>query len=234
MTMLRYPFSALITDYALGVMSTAICLVIVVTAGGTGILGGLFIALTLLCLAYTIRTVLQHRTVIGVDDQGITRDLFGRTRRIDWSRLQGLSLRYYPRKRAKKKGMGSVLGRLGRRGFENRPSEEDRPRSPFADGWMELTLRGDDRQRVTIESSLPQFFELTERAAQAARDNDIELDPVSDDNLQALSSIPPELRTHDPFTLATDRPATTGARTTIAAAKSSDASRHGSNSQAGS
>ena len=57
---------------------------------------------------------------------------------------------------------------------------------------------------------------------------------IVDDNLQALSSIPPELRTHDPFALATDRPATTGARTTITAAKSSDASRHGSNSQAGS
>src|SRR6185369_2500440 len=193
MTILRYPFSALFTDYALGISSTIICLVIVITAGGTSPLGWMFIALTLLSLAYTIRTVLQQQTIISVDEQGISRSLFGSVRRIDWSRLQGLSLRYYPRKRPKKKGMGSVLGRLGRRGFEDSAMAEDRPRSPFADGWLELTLRGSDRQRVTLESALPQFFTLTERAAQAARENGIELDPVSDDNLQALASLPAHL-----------------------------------------
>lgn len=196
MMTVRYPISALIADYALGISSTVICLVMVITSGGTGKLGLMFIALTLCCLAYTIRTVLQHKSVFDLDDQGITRTLFGSVRRIDWGHLQSLSLRYYPRKRAKKKGSSSVLGWLGRRGFDEKPMATDQKRSPFADGWMELTLRGRNKQRMTVESSLPHFIALTDRAAAAARANGLELDPVSDDNLQSLINLPEKFRSN--------------------------------------
>lgn len=193
MTTLRYPLSALFLDYALGLAGTAICLVMIITSGWPSHVIWLFIALTLCCLAYTMRTVLQHRTVIGVDDNGITRTLFGSDRRIDWDHLTGLSLRYYARRRQqKKKGIGSVLGRLGRGGFEDR-QESEQPRSPLAEGWMVLTLRNRDKQRITIDSGLPQFFALTERAANAARQNSVEFDPVTDDNLRALASLPADL-----------------------------------------
>ena len=199
MTTLRYPLSALFMDYALGLAGTAICLVMIITSGWTSHIIWLFIALTLCCLAYTMRTALQHRTVIGVDDNGITRTLFGSDRRIDWDHLAGLSLRYYPRRRQqKKKGMGGVLGRLGRGGFEDK-QESDRARSPLADGWMVLTLRGQSRQRVTIDSGLPQFFALTARAADAARQNAVDLDPVTDDNLRALASLPADLLSPAPM-----------------------------------
>jgi len=194
MTTLRYPLSALFMDYALGLAGTAICLVMIITSGWSSHIVWLFIALTLCCLAYTMRTVLQHRTVIGVDDNGIVRTLFGSDRRIDWDHLAGLSLRYYPRRRQKKKkGFGSVLGRLGRGGFEDRATETDQPRSPLADGWMVLTLRDRQKQRIAIDSGLPYFFTLAERAATAARNNGLELDPVTDDNLQALANLPADL-----------------------------------------
>ena len=203
MTTLRYPLSALFMDYALGLAGTAICLVMIITSGWTSHIIWLFIALTLCCLAYTMRTALQHRTVIGVDDNGITRTLFGSDRRIDWDHLAGLSLRYYPRRRAKKKGFGSVLGRIGRRGFDDRDRKDDRgsrddrgpdrPASPLSDGWLVLNLRDAARTRISLESGLPQFFALTERAAAAARRNGVEIDPVSDDNLRVLASLPPEV-----------------------------------------
>ena len=133
MTTLRYPLSALFMDYALGLAGTAICLVMIITSGWTSHIIWLFIALTLCCLAYTMRTALQHRTVIGVDDNGITRTLFGSDRRIDWDHLAGLSLRYYPRRRQqKKKGMGGVLGRLGRGGFFRPQFQEIPQRQPQA------------------------------------------------------------------------------------------------------
>jgi hypothetical protein len=197
MTTLRYPLSALLTDYALGFAGTAICLVMIITSGWTSHIIWLFIALTLCCVVYTMRTILQHRTIIGVDEGGITRTLFGSDRRIDWDRLAGLSLRYYPRRRQKKKGMGGVLGRLGRVGFSgsgaDRQGESDQPRSPLADGWMVLTLRDDKKQRITIDSGLPHFFALSEHAAKAARQRNLDIDPVTDDNLQALASLPADL-----------------------------------------
>ena len=194
MTILRYPLSALIGDYAIGLSGTAICVVMLVTAGWGGKLIWLFLALTLCCLAYTIRTVLQHRTIFEVDDRGIARILLGKTRRIDWGELQNMSLRYYPRRRAKKKGMGSVLGRIGRRSLDERVAREERPASPLQEGWMVLKLGNRAKQSIVLESGLPNFFALAERAAQAAHDNNVALDPVSDDNLRALASLPPEFR----------------------------------------
>jgi len=203
MTVLRYPLSALVADYAIGLSGTAICIVMLVTSGWTSKLFWLFLALTLCCLAYTIRTVLQHRTVFQVDENGVSRLLFGAERRVEWNSLSGLSLRYYPRRRAKKKGFGSVLGRIGRRGFDDRDRRDDRgsrddrgpdrPASPLSDGWLVLNLRDAARTRISLESGLPQFFALTERAAAAARRNGVEIDPVSDDNLRVLASLPPEV-----------------------------------------
>lgn len=195
MTRLRYPFSAVFTDYAIGLSGTVIAAVMTVTTGWSGHLFWPFLALTVCCLAYTIRTVLQHRTIFEIDETGISRLLMGRIRRIEWNEITRLSLRYYPRRRAKKKGMGSVLGRIGRRGFEDdRASHETRPSSPLDDGWLVLKLRGAAGQHMTLESGLPDFFRLTERAAAAARDKGVEIDPVSDDNLRALASLPPEFR----------------------------------------
>ncbi len=193
MKTLRYPLSALLGDYARGILGSTICLVIVITYDWTNRLIWLFIALTALFLVYTIRTAIKQKTIIQVDDGGITSTLFGSKRRIDWDRLKALSLRYYAPRRAKKKGLGSVLGRLGGRGYDDKQAGDNQPKSPFADGWMDLVLRDQDHRRIVIDSALPQFFALTNRAVSAARQNGLEIDAVTDDNLRVLADLPDDL-----------------------------------------
>ncbi|HEX9449599.1 MAG TPA: hypothetical protein VF920_16555 [Dongiaceae bacterium] len=193
MKTLRYPLSALLGDYARGILGSTICLVIVITYDWTNRLIWLFIALTALFLVYTIRTAIKQKTIIQVDDGGITSTLFGSKRRIDWDRLKALSLRYYAPRRAKKKGLGSVLGRLGGRGYDDKQAGDNQPKSPFADGWMELVLRDQDHHRIVIDSALPQFLTLTNRAVSAARQNGLEIDAVTDDNLRVLADLPDDL-----------------------------------------
>ncbi len=201
MTRLRYPFSALMGDYLRGLAGLVISLVILVTYDSGNRLIWIFVGLTLLFLAYTIRTVLRHSTVVELDETGLTLSQVGRrARRIDWSRLDRLSLRYYASRKNKKKGFGSLLGRIGlgsdsrgsdSRGPENReadgPDAAEEGRLP-GDGWMELTLRAAG-QPVTIDSALPQFDLLLQRADEAAKANGIELDPITSDNLAALSAL---------------------------------------------
>jgi hypothetical protein len=193
MKTLRYPFSALLGDYARGLLGAGICFVIVVTNDWTGKVIWLFIALTLAFLAYTIWTGMKQKTVIELDESGITSKLFGAGRRIDWDRLKALSLRYYAPRRAKKKGLGSVLGRLGGRGYDNTQAREEPSKSPFADGWMELALRDLDDHRIVVDSNLQHFFALTNRAVDAAKHNGLEIDPITDENLRVLAGLPDEL-----------------------------------------
>jgi hypothetical protein len=193
MKTLRYPFSALLGDYARGLLGAGICFVIVITNDWTGKVIWLFIALTLAFLAYTIWTAMKQQTVIELDDSGVTSKLFGSGRRIDWDRLKVLSLRYYAPRRAKKKGLGSVLGRLGGRGYDDKQAHAEQPKSPLADGWMELVLRDQNDCKIAVDSGLQQFFALTNRAVSAARHNGIEIDPITDDNLRVLGELPDEL-----------------------------------------
>lgn len=206
MTRLRYPFSALMGDYLRGLAGLVISLVILVTYDSGNRLIWLFVGLTLLFLAYTIRTVLRHSTVVELDETGLTLSQAGRrARRIDWSRLDRLSLRYYASRKNKKKGFGSLLGRIGLssdsrgsdgRGSDNRGTDNREADGPDAaeegrlpgDGWMELTLRAAG-QPVTIDSALPQFDLLLQRADEAAKANGLELDPITSDNLAALSAL---------------------------------------------
>src|SRR5262245_44730956 len=115
MTRLRYPLSALLGDYVRGLAGLAICLVIVVTYDRGNWMIWPFVGLTLFFLIFTIRTALRQTTVVGLDDTGLAVSQWGRQdRRIEWDRLRQMSLRYYAPRRAKKKGLGSLLGRIGR------------------------------------------------------------------------------------------------------------------------
>ena len=57
-------------------------------------------------------------------------------------------------------------------------------------GWMQLTL-GAGRRRLTLESSLDGFLEVTRRAAAAAHANALTLDSATRNNLLALGIRPP-------------------------------------------
>lgn len=56
-------------------------------------------------------------------------------------------------------------------------------------GWMELKLRA-GRSRVRIDSRLEGFDEIAHRAVAAARDRDLDLDPVTLANMRTLGLAP--------------------------------------------
>ncbi len=56
-------------------------------------------------------------------------------------------------------------------------------------GWMELELRA-GRSRVRIDSRLDGFDEVVHRAAEAARERGLDLDPVTLANLRTLGLVP--------------------------------------------
>jgi hypothetical protein len=199
MQQLRYPFAALLGDYVRGLAGLAISLVIVITYDSANPLIFLFLGLTLLFLLYTMRTILRQTTVIAWDDRGLTMTQWRGwrwTQRLDWDGLQHLSLRYYAPRKSKKKGMGSLLGRLS--GARPQAGERVAPGSAegdgetgqagLHDGWLELTLRSGSG-KVNLDSALPQFAAIVRRAALAARQNGLDLDPVSQDNLAALDQL---------------------------------------------
>jgi hypothetical protein len=198
MQQLRYPFSALLGDYVRGLAGLAISLVIVITYDRANPMIWLFLGLTLLFLVYTMRTVLRQTTTVAWDDRGLTMTQWRGWRweqRLDWDRLQYLSLRYYAPRKTKKKGMGSLLGRLGGmrsqaddRGQTDQEESETEGAAGLGDGWLELTLRS-EAGKTTLDSALPQFTAIAQRAAAAARRNGLDLDPVSQDNLTALASL---------------------------------------------
>lgn len=197
MTRLRYPVSALLGDYMRGLIGLAVSLVIVFTYDSGNRMIWLFIGLTLLFLAYTIRTALRQTTVVVPDETGLTVSNWcgwRRVWRIDWDRLRQMSLRYYAPRKAKRKGLGSVLGRIGGvktdtgqfGGRQDTAGPDDA--SPAADGWLELTLRVQGAH-VTIDSALQRFPEIVHRAERAANANGIELDPITADNLVAFAAV---------------------------------------------
>jgi hypothetical protein len=199
MQQLRYPFSALLGDYVRGLAGLAISLVIVITYDRANPLIFLFLGLTLLFLLYTMRTILRQTTVIAWDDRGLTMTQWRGWRwkqRLDWDGLQHLSLRYYAPRKSKKKGMGSLLGRLsGARpqadiGAADEPAggEAETDQAGLRDGWLELNLRS-ATGKAHLDSALPQFAAIVRRAALAARQNGLDLDPVSEDNLAALGQL---------------------------------------------
>jgi hypothetical protein len=159
MTELRYPFSALVWDYARGISGIVICFVILVTNEWHNQLVWLFVGLTVLFAIYTMTTIAKNVARFRVSEEGIECGGF-RKQAIRWGDLSELALRYYPTSRRRKKGwMTLTLKAKGRSG------------GPAS---------------VKIESNLPGFTEIATRAAWAAKENKLMVDRVTADNLTAL------------------------------------------------
>lgn len=166
MTELRYPPSALIWDYVRGLAGLAICFVILVTNAWQNQLVWLFAGLTILFAVYTMLTLDKNLARFRVSEEGIECGAF-RTRRIRWADLSELSLRYYPTSRSRKKGWMSLTLKSG-----TAKSGTARPRIA--------------RSKLQIDSTLPGFAEIVARAVHAARDNKVDVDRVTSDNLNAI------------------------------------------------
>lgn len=160
MTELRYPLSALVWDYARGIAGIVICAVILVTNEWHNQLLWLFVGLTILFAVYTMTTIAKNLAWFRVSEEGI--ECGGvRKQSIRWGELSELALRYYPTSRSRKKG------------------------------WMTLTLKAKGRgadgdASMKIDSQLPGFSEIANRAAWAAKENNILVDRVTADNLVAI------------------------------------------------
>jgi hypothetical protein len=105
---------------------------------------------------FGLRTVQRHVTKVAVTDAEVCNVGF-RTCALCWGDLGQIKLRYYGTKR-QERGEG---------------------------GFMQLTLKGGG-QSLTYDSGLEGFKYIAWRAAKAARDNDVSVDPASAGNLLAL------------------------------------------------
>ncbi|MGH6891958.1 MAG: hypothetical protein ACREEP_06850 [Dongiaceae bacterium] len=162
MTELRYPFSALVWDYARGIAGIVICFVILVTNEWHNQLAWLFVGLTILFAIYTMTTLAKSLARFRVSEEGIECGAF-RKRTIRWGDLSELALRYYPTSRSRKKGWMTLTlkGKVAAR-----------------------ETRGETR--LAIDSTLPGFSEIAARAAFAAKENKLTVDRVTADNLAAI------------------------------------------------
>ena len=156
----RYPLASLLPDglrAAAGLACTGLPLATLPVAPGFGIVLGAGAALF---GVFGALTALRARTEVRVDDGGIEARP-GRGR-LHWSGLRRVRLRYFAVRRERERERGQ-----GRRR-----------------GWMQLVLKGDGRT-VRIDSRLDGFDDVLRRAAAAAAEADLPLDPVTRANFEA-------------------------------------------------
>jgi hypothetical protein len=153
----RYPLSALVKDYLLGILGLAASIhILSTTESGTGIYW-FFIALGGFFLIVTANAANRHVTRITVSEDGISSGPWAR-RFIAWKDLKGLSLRFY--------AVRSVIGRN-------------------KGGWMTLKLKSGTGS-INIDSDLPHFQSLVTKAALAAKENGVLVDAYTAHNLLSL------------------------------------------------
>jgi hypothetical protein len=154
----RYPTKSLLGDYLRAGVGLAVGVGILLSVPPSPAIVVIFGGLTALFLVFGVRTVRRQVTHIAVDQQGLHTAGFG-TRVVPWEALEQLKLRYYGTRRQRTRGEGQ--------------------------GFMQLTLRGGGTS-VTVESSVDGFEYIAWRAAKAARENGVSLDPTSAGNLLDL------------------------------------------------
>lgn len=162
MIVLRYPPRVLVGDYLRSGAGLLVGLgVLAVVPPNLPVLI-IFGGIALLFAVFGLRTVLRQRLEVALTDQEIACRGLG-TRVLPWDELEALKLRYFGARRGK--------------------------RSVFGSGFMELKLTGAGTA-ITFESSLDGFKQIAERAAQAGRQNGLEIDPASASNLIELGIDP--------------------------------------------
>jgi len=173
MRIYRYPRRALTGDYVRSAAGILVGFGVLLSGPATPaiiVIGGGVAGLFSL---FGFRTVQRHVTKVAVTDGEICDKAFG-TRIMCWTELERLKLRYYGTRK------------------------QDRRGSEITGGFMQLTLSGAGKS-FTFESSMEGFTYIAWRAAKAARENGMSLDPASAGNLLAIGldadreTAPPEV-----------------------------------------
>ena len=156
----RYPWRALALDYAGSAVALACSLGLVGFVRLAAPVAWVLTAAAALFLVYFARTVCRQLTHIELDETGIRArgPALGPSAAIRWDDLRLFRLDYYST-RADREG-----------------------------GWMQLKLGDSQRtgQTIRIDSDLDGFAQVVERAARAAAERGLALEPSTLANLQAL------------------------------------------------
>ena len=159
MIVLRYPLKALVGDYIRAGVGLAVGLGVLASVPASPAIVIIFGGISALFGVFGLRTVKRQATEISLDEAGIRTKGIGMgmgDASLPWSALETFKLRYYGTRRQRTRGEG--------------------------EGFMQLTLKGGGAS-LTLESSLEGFNYIAWRAAKAARDQGIPLDPTSAGNL---------------------------------------------------
>jgi len=157
---LRYPTNRLTADWVRTACGLGIGFGMLLFAPITWWTGIIFGSIALLFLYFGRRTLEKRLQRIAISEDGLwVRDL--RDRVLPWPQVRLLRLRYYGSKRQ----------------HEKMKAGDER-----TSGFMEMTLAAGD-QRVKFDSALDGFALIAWRAAQAAREAGLSLDPASAGNL---------------------------------------------------
>lgn len=173
---LRYPSRALVGDWIRAVVGLSVGLGVLLFTPPALWRLVVFGAIALLFAYFALRTLERQVQRLALSDEGIlVRDW--RLRALPWSTLQGLRLRFY-----------------GTRRQHRRLHEGEDTTGGFLE--LRLTFAG---SRLVVDSALPGFALLAWRAARAARQGHVRLDPVTAGNLLTLGvdpdqdTAPPEM-----------------------------------------
>ncbi len=158
MNVFRYPSKSLIGDYIRSGVGLAVGLSVLASASSSIAIVIIFSTLTVLFLAFGLRTVKRQMLRVAVTDEEIRGAGLG-TQALPWGRLDQLKLRYYGTRRQRVRESSG--------------------------GFMQLTLKGAGAT-MTLESSIDGFEYIAWRATKAARENGVSLDSASAGNLLEL------------------------------------------------
>lgn len=158
MKVYRYPLRSLLGDYLRAGVGLAVGLGVLVTVPASLTIVLVFGGLTLLFLLFGLRTVQRHMLQVALTDEQICGASI-RTAVLPWQSLERIKLRYYGTRRQRRREDGG--------------------------GFMQLSLKGAGTA-LTLESSIDGFELIAWRAAKAARENGVSLDPTSAGNLLDL------------------------------------------------
>lgn len=158
MIVYRYPTKTLIGDYVRSAVGLGIGVGVLTSVPASPVIVIVFGGLATLFLVFGLRTVQRQVMHVALTSEEICSAGFV-TRVVPWRALELLKLRYYGTRRQRTQGDGA--------------------------GFMQLTLKGGGTS-MTLESSIEGFQYIAWRAAKAARDNGVSLDPTSAGNLLDL------------------------------------------------
>lgn len=176
MLYLSYPSRALVGDWLRTVTGLAIGLGALLSVEWSFWIIAIFGSITLLFSYFGLRTLERQLQTVGLSEEGVLfRDW--RQRALPWDEIEGLRLRFY-----------------GTRRQHRRLGEGEDPTG----GFLELRLQARGR-KAAMDSTLPGFSLVAWRAAKAARERGLSIDPVTAGNLLTLGvdpdkdTPPPEL-----------------------------------------